>query len=56
MTQDQRPLPEQLRAFNEQRRRDFGRPPRADDPLPLPPVGAGGDVAPDYHEELRADE
>ncbi len=44
-------LAEQLKAFNDSRKDEFGAAPTPDKPLPLPPTGAGGDVAPPEQEQ-----
>lgn len=39
-------IAEQLRQFNEARMQEFGRGPRPDERLDIPPTGVGGDVLP----------
>jgi len=44
MSERQVDIAEQLRRFNEERFREFGRGPRPDERLDIPPTGIGGDV------------
>ncbi len=44
-------IAEQLRAFNEERQRQFGRGPQPDERLPIPFTGRGADLNPDESED-----
>lgn len=41
----------QIQAFNEARKREFGRAPTPEEPLPLPPTYIGGDVGDEPRED-----